>query len=116
MVAATLYSLGIGCGLGSMLRLFGSSSAPSSVEQILVIAMGALPAFAALLLGFSDKQGWERDAVYSKHMHDVFLQCSELWGKVSQRELVSEVGKESLRNNGDWLSAHGALGFAPPPL
>jgi len=113
--ATALYGLGLVCAAGSLVLAAGND-VDSFAGHTLTILMGALPGFAGIILGYAANAGWEEEANEYAHMHSVFARAERLWDTLPRDLLVAEVGKEALRNNGEWLSVHSARRLEAPKL
>ncbi len=91
------------------------------VHHWLIVGMGTMPAIAAALGGFAEKMAFSEQAKRYRWMSglferarrklDEFLEENQL--KKAQ-DLIRDLGKEALVENGDWVMAHREREIDPP--
>ncbi len=113
--ATTLYGCGLACAAASLVISRGPLE-ETTLGHTLIILMGGLPGLAGIMLGYANNAGWEEEANEFAHMYSVFARAELLWDTVPHDVLLAEIGKEALRNNGEWLSVHSARRIEAPKL
>lgn len=83
------------------------------LKKWIVLLIGFLPAFAAILAGYVYRRGLEAHTKEYERMQPIFQRAAELVGAMNLpqdaadfREVVTELGLEALAENGDWLLLH----------
>lgn len=91
----------------------GENALAPYLNKWIVLLIGFLPAFAAILSGYVYRRGLEAHTKEYERMQPIFQRAAKLVGAMSLpqdaadfREVVTELGLEALAENGDWLLLH----------
>jgi hypothetical protein len=104
--ARILYGAGLAAAVGTALA--GYFEAAPIVEHVLVFAMAVAPASAGIILSWIEQTGIEDEARQTTRMARLFESARRDWDEhpTLRTALMSELGKEAVYENADWLLMH----------
>ncbi len=92
---------------------FHESESYTHLHHWLIVIMGAAPAIAAAMGGYAEKMAFSAQAKRYQWMSALFTRATaQLKGLLDQnnlsaaQELIRELGKEALEEEGDWVMTH----------
>jgi hypothetical protein len=105
-LARALYGVGLATAAGTAVA--GYVQAAPAVEHALVFAMAVAPAFAGIILSWIEQTGIEDEARQTTRMARLFESARRDWDEhpTLRTALMSELGKEAVYENADWLLMH----------
>lgn len=106
-----------GCFLSALVVAIDLATHPKGpigeIRHLLIIAMGLSPAIAAALDGFAEKSAFAAQAKKYRLMREIFERAEKRLAEFlaadnlhGARELIQELGKEALAENGEWVLMH----------
>ncbi|MDA8083100.1 MAG: hypothetical protein M0024_05535 [Nitrospiraceae bacterium] len=109
-----LYLSGLGIVM-SMIVLHNVLHEFKFVHSVLIVSIGSLLAMAAAVQGYIEKRAFAEQEKQYARMRDMFAHASRHFSEAIQskdfdkaREIVLDLGKEALAENGDWVLLHRA--------
>jgi general stress protein CsbA len=104
--ARILYGIGLATAAGT--GVAGYFQAAPLIEHALVFAMAVSPAFAGIILSWIEQTGIEDEARQTTRMARLFESARRDWDEhpTLRTALMSELGKEAVYENADWLLMH----------
>jgi hypothetical protein len=92
---------------------FGHSESYAHLHHWLIVVMGTAPAIAAAMGGYAEKMTFSAQAKRYRWMQGLFARASRELKKLMQegrlpeaQQLILDLGKEALEENGDWVMIH----------
>jgi hypothetical protein len=105
-LARVLYGVGLATAAATAASAF--FEAAPFVEHGLVFTMAVAPAFAGIILSWIEQTGIEDEARQTTRMARLFESARRDWDEhpTLRTALMSELGKEAVYENADWLLMH----------
>ena len=114
-IAAILYTLGLASVAAAIVITVFHIHVPIPVTTVLIISLPFLAGLIEIYIGRSTMS--ETAEEYSR-MSGIFENANNLWGKDYEKNIniITELAKESLRENADWLLLHAQVSEKMPLL
>jgi hypothetical protein len=120
MVSKTFYWGGLGIAI-LMLTIHGYLLEKEFFHHVLVVAIGTFLAIAAAVQGHSEKMAFAEQQKQYMRMRDLYAYASQHLTEatkshdfVKARDIIMDLGKEALTENGDWVLLHRARPISVP--